>query len=115
MTQQQASEFERALARAHRAGLAIAGRGTWKHDGAAFVAVTSSRDAARVHLVTIRAGRLACDCEASQYHPERICSHRALAHEDLQRQLEARAAAVAAARETAPLYRDNRAFSLFKR
>lgn len=112
---QQTGEYERALERAHSAGLKVMGRGAWTN-GATFHVVTSASEAGRFHLVTAHAGRLACDCTAGQHG--RLCQHRALVREqletELQRQVEQRAAVVAAEREVAPLARDNRAFSIWK-
>jgi len=113
MAQQQDAQT-RALARARAHGLSIVGRGAWKH-GAPFVVVGSASEPGRFHLVTIYPGRLACDCPARA-----LCMHRALAHEDLESaQAKASTSQPLAAlsvlqRDVAPLYRDNRPFSIFK-
>lgn len=76
-----ANEYERALARAHQAGLYIVGRGQRKSDGAPIVAVSSSRTPNQFHLVVIGRDRLWCDCPARG-----LCAHRALARELLVRE-----------------------------
>ncbi len=132
MTKTQASDlYERALVRAHAAGLKVLGRGSWKN-GTAFYVVTSASELGRFHLVTAHAGRLACDCTAGQHG--RMCSHRAIAHAELERERLAEAerrtretaatlARVSASmdeserRETAMLTTgraDNKAFSIWK-
>ncbi len=79
------SDYERALTRAHAVGLKVMGRGEWTN-GATFYVVTSASEAGRFHLVTVHAGRLSCDCTAGQHG--RMCQHRALAHEAIERELE---------------------------
>jgi len=85
MTQQQQDQFAKALARAKANGLQVAGRGTWKHSGERFIAITSASEPGRVHLVTVCAGvLLECDCTAAQHG--KYCQHRAMAHEELKRE-----------------------------
>ncbi|HEX6818530.1 MAG TPA: hypothetical protein VF120_09165 [Ktedonobacterales bacterium] len=142
MSQQQHGALAKALQRAHHNGLSVIGRGTWDSGGARFLVVGSASEPGRFHLVTIYPGRLVCDC------PSRVlCTHRALAHEELAR--EAREAqelrmiadaidrtrrelaakldeltgsapapasvpAAVALHGTAPLYRSNAGFSIWK-
>lgn len=90
MTQQQQSELEKAIERAHRVGVTILARGIRKADGARVFGVTSQRDVNHLHVVTLEGGRLVCDCAARV-----ICCHRGLVHEIL-------AAEYAAAAKDAP-------------
>ncbi len=90
------NDYERALSRAHDAGLRVMGKGEWTN-GAAFYVVTSASEAGRFHLVTVHAGRLSCDCRAGVRGL--MCQHRALAHEAIER--EAIKAAVTAGFEDA--------------
>jgi hypothetical protein len=116
MTQQQ-DQYSRALARAQAAGLKVLGRGTWTN-GATFHVVTSASEAGRFHLVTQHSGRLSCDCVAGQHG--RMCLHRAIVHEQIERERQAedeqKAQATAERRETAMLTTgraDNKAFSIW--
>jgi hypothetical protein len=81
MTQQ--DSYQRALARAHAVGLKVMGTGAWAN-GSSFYVVTSASEAGRFHLVTVYAGRLACDCTAGSH--SRMCQHRALVHEQIERE-----------------------------
>ncbi len=121
MNTTQTTDYERALARAQRAGLSIIGRGLLK-SGERVYLTGSASEPGKHHVVIVHAGRLACDCPARA-----LCTHRALAHAELQREASeaqeaieqvragqkaaADAAAVAAKRETAPLAR--KSFSIW--
>jgi hypothetical protein len=87
MTQQtQQDQYTKALERAHAAGLKVQGCGQWTHEqgGLPFVVVGSASELGRFHIVTVHAGRLACDCQAGQHG--RMCMHRAVAREELARE-----------------------------
>ncbi len=76
-------EYERALERAHRAGLVVAARvGHNKETGERVLGVTSASEGENsLHLVTVKDLILTCDCKAAQFG--RYCQHRAVAHEFL--------------------------------
>ncbi len=131
--------YARAATRAHESGIAIVGRGYRKADHAPVYAISSATQPNVWHLVAVEQDQLVCNCKAGQHG--RYCQHRALVHETLEAEREARrrihqqranwnalvmdgdvmerdhlAAADAreAMRATAPLARDNAAFSIFK-
>jgi hypothetical protein len=114
--------LERACQRAQAAGLVVVGRGFRKRDYALVWMVPSQSEANRWHMVTEIEGQLECDCHAGQYG--RLCIHRAVVYLDLtaeaqtfaaRRQAQAQAETPTDdARDTAPLYRSNAPFSLFK-
>ncbi|MBF6591629.1 MAG: hypothetical protein IVW57_14045 [Ktedonobacterales bacterium] len=104
---QEALELERAMARAAKEGTRIIGRGTRKSDGARVFVVSSSRDQFRGYIVVVHASHLACECPS-----RKVCKHRALVHLALKKERDA--AQAAKDRDTAPLYRSNAPFSLFK-
>jgi hypothetical protein len=119
------NDMARARTRAYAAGIRVVARGTRRADAAPVLFTTSSEGAARLHAVAATRTALECDCKAAQNG--RYCMHRAVAHDflvaeravakrkaDARHEREAAAARMAAVRETAPLARDNRAFSLFK-
>lgn len=91
---QQQTELERAIERAHKAGIRIAGRGYRRADSARVVAVTSASEPNRWHPVAIYAAHLECDCEASQRWGK-VCIHRGLVHELLAAETVERAGQVA--------------------
>ena len=74
--QVEATDYERALARAQAEGLQIIGRGMRKSDGAHVVFVTGKTRAS--YQVIVFPLRLVCNCEARG-----MCKHRALVHADL--------------------------------
>ncbi len=76
-------EYEKALARAHQAGLVVAARvGYNKETGERVLGVTSASEGENsLHLVTVKDLILTCDCKAAQFG--RYCQHRAVAHEYL--------------------------------
>jgi hypothetical protein len=89
---------------------AITGHGHTK-DGRTLYTVASRSHPGHFHLVTAKDERVTCDCEAAQYG--KMCSHRAV----VSAHLEAHEPIVATTdwyRDTAPLYRDNLPFSVFK-
>ncbi len=117
------SAYERALARANRAGIRVPGRGIVRSTGEQLYAVNSATEANRWHLVVVRGGALVCDCAAVQR--SRYCTHRGLVHAKLRQEAKsarevadiaevARRIHVAVACDETPLYRDNRPFSIFK-
>jgi hypothetical protein len=76
MTQTQMNLYKAALERALSDGCRIAGKGTMKANGATVYAVTSSAEAHRWYLVSVRGLCLTCNCPAGQHN--RYCKHRAL-------------------------------------
>jgi hypothetical protein len=75
MTQAQATELARGIARAEAEHIQIAGRGYRLSDKAPVFAVTSSADPSVCYLVALEAdGHLHCQCKAGQRG--RICKHR---------------------------------------
>ncbi len=142
VSEQQQEALERALRRARANGLSIVGEGHWRQGGARFLVVGSASEEGRFHLVTILAGRLVCDCPSRALCQHRALAHEALVEEAARRQdqpvdmydselamiqLEAQAIADAALppsrserdrrwreRDTAPLYRSNAGFSLWR-
>jgi hypothetical protein len=130
MTTRQRSELEAAIERATEHGIEVVGHGHRKSDGAKIYCTTSHREANRWHIVALVGNRLTCDC-----HSRVLCSHRAAVHMYLVVQLAERAARaeeieceleaerdertepnvqVDRRHETAPLFRSNAPFSLFK-
>jgi hypothetical protein len=114
------ADMARARTRAYAAGIRVAARGTRRSDGARVILTTSSEGAARLHCVAVTERALECDCKAGQHG--RYCMHRAVVRDhlvaeraELNRKLRARPARVttAAERDTAPLYRSNKPFSIF--
>lgn len=89
MTSQQHAEMQRALDRAYAAGLDITGQGRLRN-GNRFFVVPSATDPSRSHIVTSDGTRLHCDCTAGAF--DKICQHRALAHEYLVHESAKRAA-----------------------
>jgi len=89
MTSKRQSELQRALDRAYAAGLDITGQGRMRN-GNRFFLVPSATEPGRTHIVTSDTQHLHCDCEAGVH--ERICTHRALAHEYLVHEAAKRAA-----------------------
>jgi hypothetical protein len=93
----------------------ITGQGTTK-DGHRVFAVASRTESNHWYLVVVGEHSLECQCKASQYRGK--CAHRQAVHdrlvEERSAQREAEATAAAKARDAAPIYRDNRAFSIFK-
>jgi hypothetical protein len=67
------------------------------------------------HIVIVNAGHLECDCIASARYGK-VCCHRKAVHERLAQERADREAqaATAAMRDTAPLFRSNAPFSIFK-
>lgn len=98
---QQQDLYAKALERAHTVGLRVMGKGTWTREqgGQPFLVVGSASEPSRYHLVTIYPGRMSCDCHAGRYG--RMCSHRALAHEEIA--VEAKRAAAEADRAQAAI------------
>ena len=78
MTQQQASDLERALLRAHRRGIHILGSGRRKPDGVRVFLTNSGSCSDGTHFVTLVGQRLTCDCAARV-----VCVHRAVVHQRL--------------------------------
>jgi hypothetical protein len=121
MTNDQRTQFERALMRAHKAGIGVVGRGTLKATGEKFYAVTSATETVRWHVVIVRGGQLVCDCKGAQHG--NYCQHRAVARHEIEREMAARrnaealiaAANAALARDTAlPACRSsNKGFSIW--
>lgn len=135
MTQKQRDEYTRALERAHKAGIEISGRGIVKATGERMYAVTSGSEASRWHIVRVSGAQLVCDCTAATHG--RYCQHRAIVREQLGKEAaEAQASidamdglkaaterlaeqnrawvAQQAERDSAPVYRSNAPFSIFK-
>jgi hypothetical protein len=106
MTAKQMSMVDKALKRAHDEGLRILGTGYNRQTGARVLIVSSASDPIRGHVVTVQGDRLHCDCTAAQY--EQYCMHRALVHEALVAESEARAEAQRPAHETAMLMNTSR-------
>ena len=77
----QQSITERALERAHQAGIEICARGWRKTDGARVLGVTSASEDNLVHMVTVYDLRLECDCQAAKHG--KYCTHRAVVHDYL--------------------------------
>jgi hypothetical protein len=80
-------------------------------DGRTLYTVASRSKPGRFHMVIQSEGRIACDCEASKFG--KMCAHKAV----VQAHLQAKQPIVATTdwyRDTAPLYRDNLPFSIFK-
>jgi len=88
------SDYERALSRAHDAGLKVMGKGEWT-SGQTFYVVSSASEAGRFHLVTQLANRLQCDCRARA-----LCMHRGLTHEHIEGERRAESAIDKCNRET---------------
>jgi uncharacterized Zn finger protein len=86
----------------------ITGKGTMK-DGRRVFTVQSQSEANRWYLVIVNPGHLQCDCPAGAHG--KVCKHRKIVHARL---VEERDMAAAAKRDAAPMYRDNRAFSIWK-
>jgi hypothetical protein len=84
------------------------------HDGRHCFTVASRTEANRWHVVIVNPSHLECDCQASRYG--KVCAHRKVVRERLLAERAEHEAAAAAnlVRNTAPLYRDNRPFSIFK-
>lgn len=123
MTQAQADLFARALARAKKDGIKIAGRGTRKADGKTVYAVTSSRADSRCYCVVVDGSTLTCDCKAGQN--EQYCKHRSLvtqrfmdeatARKEMERAAHAPARHLdATERDAALLYRPSQAPRIFR-
>jgi hypothetical protein len=77
----QKMSYERALARAHSAGLEITGQGHMRTTGDRFLLIPSATEPGRSHVVVVEGARLHCNCQAGSFG--RMCQHRALAHEYL--------------------------------
>ncbi len=92
----------------------ITGHGTTKSGERCFT--VESRTDGHWYIVIVHAHSLGCQCKGSQYYGR--CAHRQAVHDRLVEERnaarEAEAKNAAAKRDAAPLYRDNRAFSLFK-
>jgi hypothetical protein len=84
------------------------------HDGRRCFTVASRAEANRWHVVIVNPGHLECDCQACRYG--KACAHRTVVRERLLAERADREAVAAAslARDTAPLYRSNASFSIFK-
>lgn len=124
------ADMMRARARAYAAGIRVVARGRRNADGAVVLFTTSSQGAGKLHAVAVTTTALECDCKAGQhgaYCCHRIVVHdtlvaeRATAHKRAQVRHAARPAVLAPhgaeaarMRDTAPLARDNRGFSLWK-
>ena len=106
------NEYNAALARAEKRNIQVCGCGV-RHDGARVYATTSGSETNRWHLVAVVNGRLHCDCPSRVY-----CTHRAVVRQRIASEMQAKRAAEMTARDairaTAPLHRDNKAFSLFR-
>jgi hypothetical protein len=93
----------------------ITGQGTTKTGERVFT-VASRTEANHWYLVVVHADQLECQCKGSLYYGR--CAHRQVVHdrlvEERNAKREAEAKAAAKARDAAPLYRDNRPFSIFK-
>lgn len=74
-----------------------------------------SRTDGHWYIVVVHADRLECQCKASQYRGR--CAHRNAVHDRLVAERAARQEAEArsaqAKRDVAPMYRDNRPFSIW--
>jgi hypothetical protein len=96
----------------------ITGQGYDKATGRRVFAVASRSEANRWYLVTVGENALNCDCKAGQFHPETPCAHRKVVHAHLVSERAAAAEkvanAAAAKRDTAPVYRSNALFSIWK-
>ncbi len=129
-------QYARALTRAQRLGLRVAGRGIVRATGERCMAVSSGSTPNLYHVVAVGADALRCDCIAATHG--RYCAHRALAHEHLrtcvrcQRESASTHAEAAATpaddalaqgpeaarrariRDTAPLQRSNAPISIYR-
>jgi hypothetical protein len=119
MTVEQRSELEKAIERAERKGVHIVGRGALKSGTRYFIVsgyTAQCNHDHTLHYVRIEGLRLVCDCTADHYQRNGvICTHRAVCHVELARELAAaKAAQVLAAKmaeareraEAAATYRD---------
>lgn len=108
MTQQQASELERAMAIAKERGHKVF-TATINSTGATCYTVRSYRDPNTFHILHIESGRIRCDCQ--YHHRGHICSHAAavrlflIAQRDALKQVEALDAQAAEAERLANLPR----------
>lgn len=105
--------IERARARIVEQHIHLAARGTVKATQQRFFLVNGTHD---TYTVLVEAHALTCTCPARG-----VCKHRVLVHDLLAAECEQRRTAQAATdaaaaemRRTAPLRRDNRAFSLYR-
>ncbi|HUY79235.1 MAG TPA: hypothetical protein VMV29_20875 [Ktedonobacterales bacterium] len=124
--------LERACGRAAAAGLTVAGRGYRKSDFALVWFIPSQHEANRWYQVTQVGAHMECACRGYRDFAQ-TCAHIGAVCNDLAAEARAFAAAQAAAqvasigsarvltadeieqqRDTAPLARDNKPFSLFK-
>lgn len=78
MTERQATELERAIAKCGELGIEPVGQGHLKSNDKRFFLVPSQADPDRCHVVLVDRSRLVCDCTAALFG--HICCHRAAVH-----------------------------------
>lgn len=126
MTVREATELDKAIARAESNGIQVIARGRMKSDNSKFF-LTNSHSTDGVHVVRLQGARLLCDCKSRV-----ICAHRGATHvylvneaarkqrdaeavvRELEHEANERQASAQPAGWTAPLARDNRPLSIWK-